>query len=546
MLQEAPLTPEQMTADLDFQQSLAQLFTLIPYGQLILEQAQLDETPEDVVDLDLRDARARLQRRPRSSCTARRRRPRRSRRGRSASVRKPVDRRGARRPDLRRGARARRRLRDALVADSGYGGRSCMLRHRIPAALLALVLAVLAFPAGADALSYRKATNIALRTLKPERSQDPVILYGLSHPVSSRARVFEVAKGSSRQNLKRIGRRSYLFWLDQAPGAFFEHPSTLLLVNASSGRIVRREHYQWWPLVDGKRAAFVASAKGYFGNRYRLWVSNLPSQPDRRVPRVTAAQSGGSLSGTCMVLVDDQRDPIVAGSVGAYRGLGKTLGVPFREVASGLDLDNALTGFQNAGCQNVLLSIVAHGRSPADSPNPSVALFGKDIAQGRDHPAAGDRSRRSLPGEHPQRPPGAEVQRHRDLVLRRPLARVPRRRQAARRQGPRGRDVERSRRGVLRRPVRRRAVVLRPRVRYRRSRRSTRRTGAAGSRARRSTRRSSTPSRTATGRPPAGSSGRARLRSATTRTRRSRSPSASSATSPTTSRTSTCRGAPAR
>lgn len=49
--QQAPLTPEQMTSDLDFQQSLAQLFTLVPYGQLILEQAQLDETPSDIVDL---------------------------------------------------------------------------------------------------------------------------------------------------------------------------------------------------------------------------------------------------------------------------------------------------------------------------------------------------------------------------------------------------------------------------------------------------------------------------------------------------------------
>jgi alkylation response protein AidB-like acyl-CoA dehydrogenase len=50
LVQEVSLTPEQMTADLDFQQSLAQLFTLIPYGQLILEQAQLDGTPDDVVD----------------------------------------------------------------------------------------------------------------------------------------------------------------------------------------------------------------------------------------------------------------------------------------------------------------------------------------------------------------------------------------------------------------------------------------------------------------------------------------------------------------
>jgi acyl-CoA dehydrogenase len=50
LVQEAPLTAEQMSDDLDFQQSLAQLFTLIPYGQLILEQAQLEGTPEDIVD----------------------------------------------------------------------------------------------------------------------------------------------------------------------------------------------------------------------------------------------------------------------------------------------------------------------------------------------------------------------------------------------------------------------------------------------------------------------------------------------------------------
>jgi acyl-CoA dehydrogenase len=51
LVQDAPLTGEQMSGDLDFQQSLSQLFTLVPYGQLILEQAQLDETPHDIVDL---------------------------------------------------------------------------------------------------------------------------------------------------------------------------------------------------------------------------------------------------------------------------------------------------------------------------------------------------------------------------------------------------------------------------------------------------------------------------------------------------------------
>jgi hypothetical protein len=50
LVADVQLTPEQMGGDLDFQQSLAQLFSLVPYGQLILEQAQLDDTPLDVVD----------------------------------------------------------------------------------------------------------------------------------------------------------------------------------------------------------------------------------------------------------------------------------------------------------------------------------------------------------------------------------------------------------------------------------------------------------------------------------------------------------------
>ncbi len=51
MLGEAPLTPDQMGGDLDFQQSLSQLFTLIPYAQLILEQAELEQTAPDIIDL---------------------------------------------------------------------------------------------------------------------------------------------------------------------------------------------------------------------------------------------------------------------------------------------------------------------------------------------------------------------------------------------------------------------------------------------------------------------------------------------------------------
>ena len=51
LIRGAPLTTEQMSEDLDFQQSLAQLFTLLPYAQLVLEQAELADAPDEVVEL---------------------------------------------------------------------------------------------------------------------------------------------------------------------------------------------------------------------------------------------------------------------------------------------------------------------------------------------------------------------------------------------------------------------------------------------------------------------------------------------------------------
>jgi acyl-CoA dehydrogenase len=51
LVKTAPLTRAQLTEDLDFQQCLAQLFTLVPFGQLVLEQARLDGTPTDVVEV---------------------------------------------------------------------------------------------------------------------------------------------------------------------------------------------------------------------------------------------------------------------------------------------------------------------------------------------------------------------------------------------------------------------------------------------------------------------------------------------------------------
>ena len=114
LVQNVSLTTEQMTNDLDFQQSLAQLFTLLPYGQLILEQAELAEVEPDIVDLVfetlVRDFSATaIELHGKASSTeaqqalGARQRPQAGRR------------RGARRSRLRRGPGAVRRLRDARI-----------------------------------------------------------------------------------------------------------------------------------------------------------------------------------------------------------------------------------------------------------------------------------------------------------------------------------------------------------------------------------------------------------------------------------------------
>ena len=101
-----------MTVDLDFQQSLSQLFTLLPYGQLILEQAELAEVEPDIVDLVfetlVRDFSATaIELHGKASSTE-------AQQALGARQRPQADRRrGSRRPRLCRGPGAVRRLCDA-------------------------------------------------------------------------------------------------------------------------------------------------------------------------------------------------------------------------------------------------------------------------------------------------------------------------------------------------------------------------------------------------------------------------------------------------
>ena len=112
LLTTAPPSEEQIT-DLDFLLTLGELFTLVVYGQLICEQAALDELDrrhvDQIFDVLVRDFSGYAV----ALHGQARRRPRRSRTGRLSAGAQAGRRRRALRARLGAGPRARGRLRDA-------------------------------------------------------------------------------------------------------------------------------------------------------------------------------------------------------------------------------------------------------------------------------------------------------------------------------------------------------------------------------------------------------------------------------------------------
>jgi hypothetical protein len=130
-----------------------------------------------------------------------------------------------------------------------------------------VAVALLAAPAGAGAISLGKAEKIALRTLKPGRH---ALVYRWTSVLGSRSVVGEPGPGrlqAGRTRLqrlggvqtlvtplsrRRIGHRAYMFWKDLEPQAALPHPNVLLLLDARSGRVLKRTSIAWWPVVNGR------------------------------------------------------------------------------------------------------------------------------------------------------------------------------------------------------------------------------------------------------------------------------------------------------
>ena len=153
---------------------------------------------------------------------------------------------------------------------------------------LAATLAIGYAAAPAHSISKSKAKQVALKAfgVKKEKKRN-VIVFGLPKPLGAKQAVSEASvnrlgidKPTKKQKakLKKLGRAAWLFWEDQVPFGHFEHPSRFVLVDDKTGRIVRSEWTMWYPLIDGRRPAFLRSPEKYRESKWQVFKRFKPPE----------------------------------------------------------------------------------------------------------------------------------------------------------------------------------------------------------------------------------------------------------------------------
>jgi hypothetical protein len=222
---------------------------------------------------------------------------------------------------------------------------------RIVVVALALLL-VAALPHAAQAAGRADAAKAASKALRKELRQNGVRMH--SKRVAKGARV---GQGGPRAQARRVKRPAWLFWLDQAPGAGFQHASVLLLVDDRSSRVVRRKRLTWWPEVNGRRQ--FAGARG---------------KKVRPKPKARASVVPG-FKNDCIVTIGDRTDPYFLRGMAAMNALGQRHGMPVAAARTVADLGTRIDELaqRDPPCTDVMIYIAAHGYAPTGSNIPDVA-----------------------------------------------------------------------------------------------------------------------------------------------------------------------------
>ncbi|HUA12533.1 MAG TPA: hypothetical protein VMA83_11070 [Solirubrobacteraceae bacterium] len=247
-------------------------------------------------------------------------------------------------------------------------GGKCRATLGLTWAFAALVL--LAGASSAAAITRMQADKIAMKVLAPQRidAANGVVLLGLPRPLSASDDVNQAKPGTSQ--VRTLGKREWLFWLDPAYGERFSHASTILLLDNRTGKVAAKQKIEWWPLVDGKPAAFYTSEKereSGADKRFRVYA-NLPASKFSRATRAARgnairvshapiAHASNTYSDSCLVLagnLDDFPDDFT--NIATYFG---DLGVEGFRMPSTEDLGAFIKKLPSK-CKDVIIYLSGH------------------------------------------------------------------------------------------------------------------------------------------------------------------------------------------
>ena len=245
---------------------------------------------------------------------------------------------------------------------------------------MAVIATCCAAPA-ADALTSSQANRIALRVLKPGKQKGRVVVFTLRRKLGGREVVFPAnPRARKRVRFTRPGRARWFFWMDLLHDGVFAHRSVALTIDDRTGRVIGRQRWSWFPLVNGRKPPYLRTRLAYHSRRWQIY-NGIPrrarTKPLARASVFSKYRPGRSngpfgvprsrFARDCLVTIGDRSEEF-GGSYEAMESFARDMGIRHTKAKSSVEglqagVDTALaTG--EPPCDDVFIYLAGHGVPP--------------------------------------------------------------------------------------------------------------------------------------------------------------------------------------
>jgi len=131
-------------------------------------------------------------------------------------------------------------------------------------------------PSG-KALTFEEAAQVVLdEVVKPDDLDHEVIVFGWPEPLTPEDELQSFAADDLTLPGETIlvNQDSWFFWVDDAPVAYYVHPTRFVLVDVQTGEVSSHDE-EWWPVLNGK-SLWVETAE--YWDEANWIFSNLETQ----------------------------------------------------------------------------------------------------------------------------------------------------------------------------------------------------------------------------------------------------------------------------